>query len=125
MTNEMPIMQQPLVAPATPEQQLVAATLPPTANQPAPGAKMPERSERPEKVEFDLFDGRHVIIRRGKGRNLVNALRITDIQQEQVAIMAASASEVDGKALHYEDFLDFDLEDFSEILLKYQELMGN
>lgn len=122
MTNELPIMQQPLVAPATPEQQLVAATLPPTANQPAPGAKMPERAE---KVEFDLPDGRHVIIRRGKGRDLVNAMRIASDEVEQTMVVAAACSTIDGEAIHHQDFLDMDMADCFAITRAYNTLMGN
>ncbi len=125
MTNELPIMQQPLVTSATPEQQLVAATLPPTANQPAPGAKMPERTERPEKVEFDLFDGRHVIIRRGKGGDVVNAMRITSDEVEQTMVVAAACSTIDGESIHYQDFLGMDMADCFAITRAYSTLMGN
>lgn len=119
MTNEMPIMQQPLVAPATPEQQLVAATLPPTANQPAPGAKIPERKMY---VEGVLSDGRKFKTRRAKGRDMQNALRISDNDVERGMIISASVTEIEGKSLNYEDFLDLDMDDCNLISNAFSSL---
>ncbi len=122
MKDELPIMQQPLVAPVTPEQQLVAATLSPTANQPAPEAKMPKRTES---VEGTLEDGRVFKLRRAKGRDMQNALRITDKPMEQTMVMAASVTEIDGVPLNYEGFLDLDFADCSKILTAFNQLSGN
>jgi hypothetical protein len=123
MTNELPLIKQPLVAPATPEQKFMAATLPPTANQePVAEAKMPARQMS---VEFDLPDGRHVFIRRAKGRDLINATRIASGDAEQGMASAASVSLIDGEPINYDDFLDLDLADCYVILNAYNTLMGN
>lgn len=122
MTNEMPLIQQPLVAPAISEQNLMAATLPPTANQPAPEAKMPERKQH---VVDKLGDGRTFVLRRPIGRDMQNAIRITKEPTEQSMVMAASVLKVDGVALNYEGFLDLDFADITKILTAFNELVGN
>ena len=122
MTNEMPIMQQPLVVPATPEQQLVAATLPPTANQPAPEAKMPGKKEY---GEGDLLDGRKFILRRPRGLDMQNAIRVAKDPTEQTMVMAASVTKIDGVGLTYEDFLQLDFADCTKILTEFNTLVGN
>lgn len=121
MTNEMPIMQQPLVDPTTPEQQLVAATLPPTANQPAPEAKMPKRKMY---VEGVLSDGRKFKTHRAKGRDMQNALRISDSDSdiERGMIISAIVTEIEGMPLSYEDFLDLDLDDCNLISSAFTSL---
>jgi len=123
MTNELPLIQQPLVATATPEQKLMAATLPPTANQqPAPEAKMPAKKEH---GEGRLSDGREFTQRRPKGFDMQNAIRITKDPQEQSMVMAASVTKIGDAALTYEDFLKLDFSDCTEIITEFNTLVGN
>ncbi len=72
-----------------------------------------------------LRDGREATIRRTKGRDLQNAMRITTDPQEQILVLAASSATVDGQPVNYEDFLDWDMADCMAVVNAHNQLLGN
>lgn len=61
--------------------------------------------------EFTVPSGKKIVMRRGKGRDMVNALRkARDTNEVQFALLAELIT-VDGNPIIYEDLLDMDLPD--------------
>ncbi len=78
----------------------------------------------PTQIEVPLSDGRTAIVRKGKGGDFINAVRMTDNQNEYGAIVAASVTTISGKSLHYDEFLDLDIGDFMAILNASNTFLG-
>lgn len=80
---------------------------------------------KPTQIEVTLSDGRTAIVRKAKGKQLRNAMRITDDPNEFGMILAADCTTINGKALNYEDeFLEMDLIDCNALILASNKLMG-
>ncbi|PIQ23507.1 hypothetical protein COW36_09015 [bacterium (Candidatus Blackallbacteria) CG17_big_fil_post_rev_8_21_14_2_50_48_46] len=80
---------------------------------------------KPTQIEVPLSDGRTAIVRKGKGKQLRNAMRITDDPNEFGMILAADCTTINGESLSYEDeFLEMDLEDCNALIQASNKLMG-
>lgn len=79
----------------------------------------------PNQIEVTLSDGRIAIVHKAKGKQLRNAMRITDDPNEFGMILAADCTTIDGKSLNYEDdFLEMDLIDCNALIQASNKLMG-
>lgn len=79
----------------------------------------------PNQVKVTLSDGRTAIVHKAKGKQLRNAMRITDDPNEFGMILAADCTTINGKALNYEDdFLEMDLIDCNALIQASNKLMG-
>lgn len=66
--------------------------------------------------EITLSDGRKAVIRKGKGRDLIAAINKVNNENETPFSLVAELTEINGKKLIFEDFIDMDLEDFMAIM---------
>lgn len=66
-------------------------------------------------AEFTVPSGHQVSLRRGKGRDMINAMRKTKEPNELTLALAAELMLLDGLPLVYEDILDMDLADVVRI----------
>lgn len=65
----------------------------------------------PAEREFTVPSGKKIAMRRGKGRDMINAMRkARDTTEVQFALLAELIT-VDGHPIIYEDLLDMDLAD--------------
>ena len=79
----------------------------------------------PNQLEVTLSDGRTAIVRKAKGRQLRNAMRISDNPNEFGMILAADSTTINGKSLNYEDdFLEIDLDDCNALIQASNKLLG-
>ncbi|PIQ25420.1 hypothetical protein COW20_15275 [bacterium (Candidatus Blackallbacteria) CG13_big_fil_rev_8_21_14_2_50_49_14] len=79
----------------------------------------------PNQLEVTLSDGRTAIVRKAKGRQLRNAMRISDNPNEFGMILAADSTTINGKSLNYEDdFLEMDLDDCNALIQASNKLLG-
>lgn len=72
--------------------------------------------------ELTLPSGRRVVLREGKGRDLLNAQRIAHTPEEIAYALIAELTELEGKKLVLEDLLELDIKD---VLRLQTELLGN
>ena len=66
--------------------------------------------------EIILPSGKIAQIRKGKGRDIVNAQRITSESSEVTLALVSELTTIDGNKLLFEDLLEMDLEDVCVLL---------
>lgn len=72
--------------------------------------------------KITLPSGKQVVIKDGKGRDLLNAQRKAKTAEEIVYALLAELTEIDGQKLIYEDILEMDIKD---VLALQMEVLGN
>ncbi|WP_027190071.1 hypothetical protein [Fundidesulfovibrio putealis] len=83
----------------------------------AAGQDSNEAANAPQDKEITLSDGRKAIVRRGKGRDLREAMRRgkmdpTQIQFELIAVL----STIDGKPVFSDELMDMSIEDVTALM---------
>lgn len=83
----------------------------------AAGQNSNEAANAPQDKEVTLSDGRKAIVRRGKGRDLREAMRRgkmdpTQIQFELIAVL----STIDGKPVFSDELMDMSIEDVTALM---------
>lgn len=82
-----------------------------------------EQPAKPATAEYQLSDGRTAVIRKGKGRDAMQAQRIAggDSTKYIYALMAQLV-DINGHAVVIEDLEDLDLDDFHQLQAKFSEV---
>ena len=78
----------------------------------------------PEPTTFNLSSGKVATMRPGKGRDLLNAQRVAREPAEVNFALLAELTEIDGKHLVMEDYLEMDLGDVLKLSEEVQK-QGN
>lgn len=75
--------------------------------------------------EIVLPSGRHAVVRRGKGKDLIRAHRVVGGNPEPMAVsfaLVAELTQIDGNPVVYEDVLGMELDD---VLFLQAECLGS
>jgi hypothetical protein len=83
----------------------------------APGTTAPPPAALPA-GGVTLSDGRVAVVRRGKGRDMLEASRRsgTDLSRIQFDLLSVLTL-IDGQPLHFDELMEMDMEDISELML--------
>ena len=75
-----------------------------------------------ESVEFNLSDGTKVVIKKGKGKDVLKARKSASDTECVMAYLVSILGTFDGKKMPAEEILDLDMDDYTLIEEEVREL---